>query len=449
MIFKAIGKVFKGVGKVFKGIGKGIMKAFKSVGKFINKLGIFGQIGMALIMPGIANFALSSLSSLGSGFMSSLATTAAGEGFKAGLARVTHAVLKGAVKAGTTVAGKVKSIADTATGLIGDSIRTVGNSVGLPIDPVQVTDAAGNVVANPTPMQQATQTLKNAGNKVSTGFKEFTTGMKDVGRIAKDTATGDYSPQYVTFTEAGKPSLFTGKPADPVLVTKEVGYDTAAETLYKESPEYFATTETGQAKISEFLKTPEGTEFLTGTPAGRRASAQSLLDRGGYMPENITADPSSIEAFNVPKSYFPEGMPEAVSPNQTLGTRKTLRGSIGESMKLTSPTQMGQQMVSQYAMSQLARDQQAYQKPADFAGAFDRTATAKIAMDTAAVGRGASLEEVGQIFEKGYGQPIDSNLNAYTDSLASLNNESTFWPNYNSLRDHFENGWNSLGGAKA
>ena len=448
MIFKAIGKVFKGVGKVFKGIGKGIMKKFKSIGKFINKLGIFGQIGMALIMPGIANFALSSLSSLGTGFMSSLATTAAGEGFKAGLARVTHAVLKGAVKAGSTIAGKVKSIADTATGLIGDSIRTVGNSVGLPVDPVQVTDAAGNVVANPTPMQQATQTLKNAGNKVSTGFKEFTTGMKDVGRIAQDTVTGDYAPRYETFTEAGKPSLFSKTPTDPVLVTKEVGYDTAARQAYEQSPEFFATTEAGQAKISEFLKTPEGTEFLTGTPAGRRASAQSLLDRGGYMPENITADPSSIEAFNVPESYFPEGMPKAVSPDQTLGTRKTLRGSIGESMKLTSPTQIGQQAVSQYAMSQLSQAQQVYQKPADFAGAFDRTATAKIAMDTAATGRGVSLEAAGETFEKRFGQPIDSNLNAFTDRLASLNNEETFWPNYNYVREHFQNGSNSLGGVR-
>jgi hypothetical protein len=421
MIFKAIGKVFKGVGKVFKGIGKGIMKAFKSVGKFINKLGIFGQIGMALIMPGIANFALSSLSSLGTGFMSSLNAAMQGTGFKAGLARVTHGVLKGAIKAGSTVAGKVKSIADTATGLITDSVRSVGSSVGLP--PIQVTDAAGNVVANPTIGQQMKQTLTNAGNKVSTGFKEFTTGMKDVGSIIKDTATGDYAPRYETFTQEATPSLFTGKPKDPILVTKEVGYDTAARQAYEKSPEFFATS------------TPEGLKAMSDY------KSSLLQSKEGYMGEVIPVS-------DVPESYFPEGMPKAVSPDQTLGVKGKLGESFRESMKLTSPTQMGQQMVSQYAMSQLARDQQAYQKPADFAGAFDRTATAKIAMDTAAVGRGASLEEVGQIFERGYGQPIDSNLNAYTDSLASLNNQDTFWPNYTSIREHFENGSNSLGGVR-
>ena len=424
MIFKAIGKVFKGVGKVFKGIGKGIMKKFKSIGKFINKLGIFGQIGMALIMPGIANFAMSSLSSLGSGFMSSLATAAGGEGFKAGLAKVTHAVLKGAIKAGSTVAGKVKSIADTATGLIGDSIRSVGNSVGLPVDPVQVTDAAGNVVANPTPMQQATQTLKNAGNKVSTGFKEFTTGMKDVGRIAQDTVTGDYTPRYETFTEAGKPSLFSKTPTDPVLVTKEVGYDTAAETLYKESPEYFATS------------TPEGLKAMSDY------KSSLLQSKEGYMGEVIPVS-------DVPKSYFPESMPKAVSQDKALGVKGKLGESFKESFKLTSPTQIGQQAVSQYAMAKLSQGQQAYQKPADYAGAFDRTATAEIAMDTAATGRGVSLEAAGETFEKGFGQPIDSNLNAFTDRLASLNDERTFWPNYNSVKNYFEYGSNSLGGVRA
>ena len=43
-------KIFKGIGKVFKGIGKGIKKGFAKFGKFIDKLGIFGQIGIMFIM---------------------------------------------------------------------------------------------------------------------------------------------------------------------------------------------------------------------------------------------------------------------------------------------------------------------------------------------------------------------------------------------------------------
>ena len=42
-------KIFKGVKKVFKGIGKVIKKVTKPLGKLINKMGIFGQIGMFVL----------------------------------------------------------------------------------------------------------------------------------------------------------------------------------------------------------------------------------------------------------------------------------------------------------------------------------------------------------------------------------------------------------------
>ena len=46
-------KVFKGIKKVFKKIGKGIKSAVKGIGKFMDKIGIVGQIGLMFIMPGI------------------------------------------------------------------------------------------------------------------------------------------------------------------------------------------------------------------------------------------------------------------------------------------------------------------------------------------------------------------------------------------------------------
>ncbi len=48
-----IKKAFKGFKKVFKKIGKGIKKAFNKIGKWTGKLGILGQIGLSLILPGI------------------------------------------------------------------------------------------------------------------------------------------------------------------------------------------------------------------------------------------------------------------------------------------------------------------------------------------------------------------------------------------------------------
>ncbi len=50
---KVFKKVKKGFKSFFKGIGKRVKKAFKSFGKFMNKIGIVGQVAMSFVLPGI------------------------------------------------------------------------------------------------------------------------------------------------------------------------------------------------------------------------------------------------------------------------------------------------------------------------------------------------------------------------------------------------------------
>jgi hypothetical protein len=117
-----LSKIFKGVKKVFKSVGKAIKSAFKSVGKFMNKLGVVGQIGLLLAMPYIGP----ALGSLWSGVAG---TTAAG----------TASAASAAVAAGTATAAQTAIMAGTqaatATGLMagGSFAQAVGglmNSVG-------------------------------------------------------------------------------------------------------------------------------------------------------------------------------------------------------------------------------------------------------------------------------------------------------------------------------
>lgn len=49
-VWKKVKKGFKGI---FKGIGKGLKKLLKGFGKFMNKIGIVGQLAMSFILPGI------------------------------------------------------------------------------------------------------------------------------------------------------------------------------------------------------------------------------------------------------------------------------------------------------------------------------------------------------------------------------------------------------------
>ena len=102
-------KIFKGVGKVFKKIGRGIKKAVGKFGKFMNRIGIVGQIAMAFILPGIGNALASGLGSmLGLQGVTGMSTLVGGASGAGGLLGSGNALLQGAGKV-LQFAGKVAS----------------------------------------------------------------------------------------------------------------------------------------------------------------------------------------------------------------------------------------------------------------------------------------------------------------------------------------------------
>jgi phage-related protein len=117
-------KIFKGVKKVFKKIGKGIKSAFKSVGKFMGKLGIIGQIGLGLLLPGLGSM----LGNFAGTLMSSSSVIAQGAG----------QFINAAVNVGTKIGSTFKTITQGVTKVIGQTVGTVLNKAGL-------TDVVGKV----------------------------------------------------------------------------------------------------------------------------------------------------------------------------------------------------------------------------------------------------------------------------------------------------------------
>ena len=120
------GKIFKSIGKVFTSIGKVIKKAFTAVGKFTNKLGIVGQIGMMFIMPAIGGLGMKGLTTLGSGFMTGLSTAAQGTGALSGVAKVTHGIFSTVAK----IASSGMKIFDTITGAVKGTLGNIAKAVG-------------------------------------------------------------------------------------------------------------------------------------------------------------------------------------------------------------------------------------------------------------------------------------------------------------------------------
>lgn len=114
-------KLFKGVKKVFKKIGSGIKKAVGKVGKFMGKLGIVGQIGLGLLLPGIGSM-------MGTMF-GKLATSMMGSTF--GLVKGAGHVINAAVNIGTRAGSMFSSITEGVTKVIGDLTGATLNKLGF------------------------------------------------------------------------------------------------------------------------------------------------------------------------------------------------------------------------------------------------------------------------------------------------------------------------------
>jgi len=123
-------KIFKGVKKVFKKIGKGIKKVMGKVGKFMGKLGIVGQIGLGLLLPGIGSM----MGSMFTNLAGSLATSSIG------ILRGAGQVINAAVNIGTKVGNVFSSITEGVTKVVGDLVGATLNKI----------PGAGNLIKSAT-----------------------------------------------------------------------------------------------------------------------------------------------------------------------------------------------------------------------------------------------------------------------------------------------------------
>ncbi len=110
-------KIWKGIKKGFKKVFKPIKKVFTSFGKFMNKIGIVGQIAMSFILPGIGT----ALSGMFSNLVGSLAGGALG-----GIGKAAGWVLGKAHEFGKLVGAGYK----TVTGAVTDFLGTAGKYIG-------------------------------------------------------------------------------------------------------------------------------------------------------------------------------------------------------------------------------------------------------------------------------------------------------------------------------
>ena len=128
MVFGLVKKVFKGVKKAVSSTWKRIKKAFKSVGKFMGKIGIIGQIGLALLLPGVGQILSNMLIGAVPGVTGGLAGALQGMG---AVGKAAAGFIKGAVNVASKTSKFFGSITDGVKTVVGDALGAAAQNLGI------------------------------------------------------------------------------------------------------------------------------------------------------------------------------------------------------------------------------------------------------------------------------------------------------------------------------
>jgi len=283
-------KVFKSVGKVFKKIGKGIKSAFKKFGKFMNKIGILGQVAMFFIMPYVG----AALGGMWTGIAGQTAAQTAATA-ATNTAAVTAGQAAGAT-AGQVAAGKV---AETAIASAAKAGIVAGKATGL---------MAGGTVAQT--VGKVMQFTANTVGKAGTVFNNITKGVTDtLGNFAKTASNNMFG---TTFDAAS--NFFTGGDS---AFSRSFGGDsrfqnlTGSETLFETSK---------QKRIAE-------TEAKLNTSAGQKAIDKTVTE--GYGNDGMGF--GSDYANNIQKSIDmgESNLTASTDPTLVLDSASANQSQIG------------------------------------------------------------------------------------------------------------------------
>ena len=270
-------KVFKGIGKVFRKIGRGLKKVVGKIGKFMGKIGIVGQIGLSLLLPGIGAM----FGKLAGAMMGSSSAIISGAGN----------LLNAAVNIGTKVGSTFKTITEGVTKVIGDVAGAALNKIPGAGDLLK-TISGGKLDITSKTFSGAWETAQNAITDVAAAGKDLFSmeTLVSPNQYLKDVAT-----QQVT--EAARDQVLSSVPDS--LAAPE-----AASTSAFDLP-------------STGLQQTEGAEFFSG--AGQTLQSPVVPEGAAYSPSLLEppAAQTGVPTTNV-KGFVEQKVEDVVKTAKEL-----------------------------------------------------------------------------------------------------------------------------------
>jgi len=259
-------KIVKGVKKVFKKIGSGIKKAVNKVGKFMGKMGIVGQIGLGLLLPGIGSMMGSMFGSLAGALSTS----------SIGILRGAGQVINAAVNIGTKAGNVFSSITDGVTKVVGDVVGATLNKI----------PGASNLIKGATGgrIDISSKTFTNAWKTTQTAISDVASAGGDLFKM--DTLTG--ANKYLTQSaiEAGDAALegidiessYSDAMLDDIPQTMQPGF-TPQESVIEQGLNLSTVQPVPEGTLSEAVDSFRAAQEATTGVTAQTAAKPSLLSQ--------------------------------------------------------------------------------------------------------------------------------------------------------------------------
>mgnify|MGYP001297627422 CR=1 FL=1 len=309
-------KIFKGVGKVFKKIGRGIKKVVGKFGKFMNRIGVVGQIAMAFILPGIGNALASGLGSmLGLQGVTGMSTLVGSASASTGLLGSGNALLQGA--------GKVLQFAGKVASAPGKVFSSITNGVTSTIKEFSKT-ALSKLAPESALAQGAAESFffgaDSAASRVGTAIKAPFTEKAVLDAVTETadeslTPTVDTSDVVETVTEKTTTpdplidqSLMTPSPTPPdmdALAQQKENY--VEKTVRNITTTAQETVESKMESLSDPMKVAEaGFKVYSDRQSEEELAAQQAAMFGGDVIDvGIYQDPSAFLTYQAQNTVAP------------------------------------------------------------------------------------------------------------------------------------------------
>jgi len=345
-------KIFKGIKKVFKKIGKGIKSAFKSIGKFMGKIGIIGQIGLALVLPGVGQVLSGMLVGTTPGVVGGLAGTLQGMG---AVGQAASSFIQGAVKIASNTGKFFSSITDGVAQVVGDTIGAAAKNLGITTDSfigkglnnigINVDESGwGKIFTN---AQESFGNITEAGRSIfdvsqpvgdptATALAQDQMGnISQVSEGLQGQIEGGMTTPDIPAPVVEQPSLLTPEMPRPVVTTTTSGPPTVLESIQAGS---YTTDATGTIVPKSSIQAEKSlldkaSEFVT----GRDFETNVELGRAG-VGDVIAGAPKEVA-----KGVLSQGM-------QALGLEDELQYNVVQNtfappaLDMGSMTSIGQEL---------------------------------------------------------------------------------------------------------